>query len=183
MRSHKLHIETPRFWRDPPLMCEELIHGLAKRIDDWDAIEKIAIVEKYGDFTHALRTVLVDELRLMTLEELIEKTTILALNVLTTGSLRHKWNIIRTLPDGPLIQHLEENQYDIIIANPPYQDVAYKESKSKAWQLFLVTSLQQAIKAEGYLVFVSPHTWRALRSTRWSAVSYTHLTLPTICSV
>jgi hypothetical protein len=170
---HKLHIETPRFWRDPPLMCEELIHGLAKRIDDWSAIEKIAIVEKYGDFTHALRTILVDELKKMSLEELIEKTTILALNVLTTGSLRHEWDIIRTLPDGPLIQHLEENQYDIIIANPPYQDVAHKESKSKSWQLFLVTSLQQAIKAEGYLVFVSPHSWRALRSTKWSGMADT----------
>lgn len=52
-------------------------------------------------------------------------------------------------------------QFDIIVGNPPYQDASGNKGKGHTlWDKFVVISISQLLKPDGYLVYVHPSVWR-----------------------
>jgi hypothetical protein len=65
--------------------------------------------------------------------------------------IKQKWNI---------------KNFDAVIGNPPYQAIRKKENQTKGgggdllWNKFVVKSINEWIKKNGYLIFVHPAGWR-----------------------
>jgi len=58
---------------------------------------------------------------------------------------------------------LDEIQFDIVVMNPPYQELKEGNTKSQAiWDRFVIKVLQKSLIKDGYLVAVHPDTWRRI---------------------
>jgi len=50
-------------------------------------------------------------------------------------------------------------QFDVVVGNPPFQDSSHSEKKNTLWRKFLELSVEQLVKKDGYLAFITPSSW------------------------
>ena len=63
---------------------------------------------------------------------------------------------------GSFLNYNNENKFDIIIGNPPFQHQHKKDNKNintNLWTLFVGLTFDDFLKENGFLLFITPYSW------------------------